>query len=196
MNNKELYEFDNNSFDYRKVSWFEQHKGSVVLLLLLITALTLLSLSKGEVKVKEKIIEGEEVSTIIVPEPEFSPKLLREYLADVNIKHPDIVYAQMVLETGNFTSSIFKENHNLCGMKCAQSRPYTHQGPERGHAVYEDWKMSVLDYALYQSSYLRDLKSEAQYYEYLGKHYAEDPNYVSKLKTIVKKLRNGRKTNN
>ena len=73
-------------------------------------------------------------------------------------------------------------------MKCAKNRCYTHLGGSRGHAQYANWKMSVLDYALYQSSYLRAIKTEDEYYAYLGNHYAEDSNYVKKVKRIVSKL--------
>jgi flagellum-specific peptidoglycan hydrolase FlgJ len=48
-------------------------------------------------------------------------------------------------------------------------------------------KISVLDYALYYSTYLYKLKTEGEYFEYLRQNYAEDPTYVQRLKQIIKK---------
>jgi hypothetical protein len=39
---------------------------------------------------------------------------------------------------------------------------------------------------LYASTYLSDLKTEEDYFDYLSQNYAEDKKYVSKLKTIIK----------
>lgn len=172
------------------VSWWDRNWPLVVGVGLSGVVILVLSLSKPVVK--KEIVEGETVSTIIVPQPEFSPQLLREYIEELNIQFPDIVYAQAVIESGGFESSIYKDNHNLFGMKCARSRPYTHIGENRGHAQYVNWKMSVLDYALYQAAYLRELRTEEQYYEYIGNHYAEDPNYVTKIRNAVQTLKDAR----
>jgi flagellum-specific peptidoglycan hydrolase FlgJ len=42
-----------------------------------------------------------------------------------------------------------------------------------------------MDYALYASSYLKELNTEDKYFQYLSQNYAEDPNYVSKLRKII-----------
>lgn len=175
------YKFNND-----KLKWEKQSSTFIYLpLLLLVVTINIYQLSINR-KVY-KFVEGEKISIVKLEKEEFSPKLLKSYLKEINMPHADIVYAQMVLETGHFKSTIFKENNNLCGMKCARSRIYTHKGSNRGHAYYENWKMSAIDYALYSSSYLRDLKTDKQYFKYLGEHYAEDKNYVSKLKTIINK---------
>jgi hypothetical protein len=131
-------------------------------------------------------ITAENELIVVDSTPEFSPKVLKETLHQLNIKHPDIVYAQALLETGNFTSTIFKENNNLFGMKEARVRATTNRGTNLGHATYMSWYESVIDYGFYQSRYLGKL-TRAQYFDYLGKNYAEDPNYVSKIKNIIKK---------
>lgn len=103
----------------------------------------------------------------------------------MNIRFPHIVYAQAQLETGNFTSHIFQVNNNLFGMREAKRRPTTNKGTENGHAYFDNWKESVVDYAFYQAAYLFKLKNEGEYWDYLGQNYAEDPNYVNKLKKII-----------
>lgn len=119
----------------------------------------------------------------------FSKDKLIDELKRLNIKYPYIVMAQSIIETRKWTSPIFKENHNLFGMKEANVRITTSSGTERGHAYYEDWYQSVYDYAFYQSRYLGGIKSETEYLNYLSASYAEDPNYISKIKMVIEKER-------
>jgi hypothetical protein len=46
---------------------------------------------------------------------------------------------------------------------------------------------SVIDYALYSATYLSDIKTEGEYFEYLRQNYAEDKSYVTRLKALIKK---------
>lgn len=132
---------------------------------------------------------SEETKAIIISESnkqnEFSPQKLKAYILELNVKFPHIVYAQARLESGNFKSEIFKTNHNLFGMKVATRRPTTNKGEENGHAYYDNWKESVVDYAFYQAQYLSDVKTEADYLQYLHASYAEAPNYVEQLVKII-----------
>lgn len=114
----------------------------------------------------------------------FTPEKFKAYLEELNVPHADIVYAQALLETGNFTSHIFKNNNNLFGMKVATIRPTTNIGEENGHAVFKHWRQSVVDYALYSSCYLTKM-TRSEYFQYLGSRYAENPNYVSLVKKIL-----------
>jgi uncharacterized FlgJ-related protein len=135
----------------------------------------------------------EETKAIIIKENdkknEFSEARLKQYVIELNIKFPHIVIAQSQIETGYYSSKIFKENNNLFGMKVATQRPTTNKGTENNHAYYENWKASVIDYALYQAKYLSKLKTEDEYLQYLSQNYAEDPNYIIKVKSISKKLK-------
>lgn len=132
-----------------------------------------------------KIQVVEEVVYVTEPYREFSVENLRNYIEELNIRFPHIVYAQAVHETGHFTSPIFRENNNLFGMKVARLRPTTALGTRRGHAYYTDWMNSVKDYALYQTSYLRHIRTEDDYFSFLGDSYAEDENYVQLLQSII-----------
>jgi len=117
----------------------------------------------------------------------FNQDSLIELLKDLNVKYPHIVLAQSILETGHYKSKVFKENHNLFGMKEARIRIHTAKGTKNGHAYYENWKESVYDYAFYQSTYYSDVKSEKQYYRKLDRSYAEAKNYINTLKDIVER---------
>lgn len=122
-----------------------------------------------------------------VTEQEFSDSLL-EYIYEMRIEHPYIVYAQALKESARFTSNIYKENHNLFGMKVPERRSTVVIGVNRGHAVYLDWKMSVIDYALFQEAYMSGL-SEDEYLVRLGRIYASDTNYEKDLRKLLKEIR-------
>jgi len=118
-------------------------------------------------------------------EDAFEEGKFKEYLQDLNVKFPHIVYAQAVLETGRFSSKIFRNNNNLFGMKEARQRATTNAGTELGHAVYNNWRESVVDYALYQCAFLSKIRTEEAYYAYLRENYAEDPNYIRLVHKIA-----------
>lgn len=130
----------------------------------------------------------QEEKVILVREyNEFSEQKLIEQIKALNFRFPHIILAQANLESGHFKSNIFLQNHNLFGMKEAKSRSTLAKGTNRGHAYYGDWQDSVVDYALFYSTYLYDIKTEGEYYEYLNQYYAEDPTYVQRLRSFVNK---------
>lgn len=122
-----------------------------------------------------------------VTEQEFSDNLL-EYIYEMRIEHPYIVYAQALKESARFTSNIYKENHNLFGMKVPERRSTVVIGVNRGHAVYLNWKMSVIDYALFQEAYMRGL-TEDEYLARLGRMYAQDKDYEKDLRKMLNAIR-------
>lgn len=103
-----------------------------------------------------------------------SPKEgLWEALEYYNIHHKEIVYAQAILETGHFKSGGCRKGHNLFGLRGKHYHRYKH------------WSESVKAYKeKIQSRY----KPGEDYYKFLKRiHYAEDPNYINLLRSIVKK---------
>jgi hypothetical protein len=72
-------------------------------------------------------------------------------------------------------------------MKEAVIRTNLAKGTNRGHAYYDTWQDSLIDYALYSATYLSDIKTEGEYFEYLRQNYAEDKSYVTRLKALIKK---------
>jgi hypothetical protein len=132
-------------------------------------------LVKELVKEHELIQVGEEGEERLVDE-----------IAGLNFRFPHIVLAQEKLESNNFSSYLFKENNNMFGMKLASSRLTLANVSEHGYASYESWSESLMDYALYYSSYLRNVKTEREYYQFLSKFYAEDVAYVSKIQNLIK----------
>lgn len=98
---------------------------------------------------------------------------LWEALEYYNIHHKEIVYAQAILETGHFKSGGCRKGHNLFGLRGKHYHRYKH------------WSESVKAYKeKIQSRY----KLGEDYYKFLKRiHYAEDPNYINLLKSIVKR---------
>ena len=179
-----LYKFNPKTLMYDDVSKKTMLKvGGIVLLFISITVAFMTT------RINDVRFMTQETKEIIIKEAnkenEFTPEKFKAYVLELNIRFPHIVYAQARLETGNFSSSIFKENNNLFGMKVATKRPTTNKGEENGHAYYENWKESVVDYAFYQAQYLSDIKTESEYFEYLKGSYAENPTYVEKLKVLI-----------
>lgn len=113
----------------------------------------------------------------------FSKENMMRLMYNLKIAHPDIVMAQAIIESGNFKSNIFKENNNLFGMKMPEYRKTTAIGINRGHAVYRNWRESVIDYALWQGKRAR-YSTTNQYLRRL-RSYATDPNYINKIKQRI-----------
>lgn len=178
-----FYKFDKKELrivrDWKKTKTF----GIIILFLLIV------SFTSG-VYTKSSILTHYEKELIILDleqqKNKFSEEKLIEKLKELDIKFPYIVLAQSILETGNFQSKIFKENKNLFGMKQAQSRINLAKGTQNNHAYYETYDESILDYAFYSCKYLSDINTEEKYLNYLSLSYAEDPNYINRLKNIIK----------
>lgn len=113
----------------------------------------------------------------------FSEEEFFTYMVEKEVRFPHIVYAQAALESGNFTSTIFRENNNLFGMRMPERRETTAVGINRKYAVYSTWKSSVDDYLLFQQRYLGQYQTEAGYLKYLDRNYCECEGYVNKLKS-------------
>ena len=128
-----------------------------------------------------------ELLVLDADEHPFSQKELIEMFTDLNVKYPHIVLAQSILETGHYSSNVFKTNHNLFGMKEARRRVKTAKGTQLNHAYYDNWRESVYDYAFYQCRYMGRVNSEDEYYQALDATYAEAGQYSQHLKQIIEK---------
>lgn len=134
-----------------------------------------------------KTADAAELQANATGNEEFSEQALLAFMKKLKIKYPETVLSQARLETGNFTSDIFKENHNLFGMKVAEKRPTAAIGENRGHAQYRNWKDSVVDYALFQSFIIAKLptNNNETYREYIQKFYSETSDYLKRIDRTV-----------
>ena len=116
-------------------------------------------------------------------QPEFfladkpTKELVKEACEYYNIQHSDIVVAQSILETGHYRSENCKVNNNLFGLFNSNKKEYF---------KFDHWTSSVKAYKdMIQYRY-----KEGDYYEWLQKlGYAEDPQYITKVKGIVKRYK-------
>lgn len=130
----------------------------------------------------EKVLYSETTLVQQYNEP-FSESALKTLVNRLHIQHSDIVLKQSRIETGNYKSKVFLENNNLFGMKLAMQRITTATGINLNHATYKTWQESVIDYAIYQSTYLHN-KSRNEYLAYLSANYAENPQYINLIKQL------------
>lgn len=88
-----------------------------------------------------------------------------------NIKHPKIVLAQSILETGYYQSNVCKSHNNLFGlMKGNNYHSFSH------------WKQSIA----YYKNHVQSRYKGGDYYSFLANiGYAQDPAYIDKLKELV-----------
>jgi len=106
-----------------------------------------------------------------------------EVLAELkkqNIKHPQIVLAQSILETGWYTcKNCSMDKNNLFGLWDYRNKKYFE---------YDIWQESIGGYKRgIQNKYFK--KDYKDYYHFLSEiGYATDPQYITKLKQIIKKL--------
>ena len=148
--------------------------------------LLFLFLGVSQSPIQTKYITDTEKVLLIEEHNLFTEELLVEEIDKLNFKFPYIVLAQAILESGRYSSKIFKENHNLFGMKEARVRLNLAKGTQYGHAYYDNWKESIADYALWYSTYAYKCKNEKQLYKLLNKQYAEASYYPQALKRIIK----------
>jgi hypothetical protein len=143
-----------------------------------------------------EIIEKKHISINECPELEtyleFNENNFINFLKDINVKFPELVYTQAYHETDKFSSDLFKHNNNLFGMGVPKQRAYLSVCDTCKNSKFIDtrlsgWQMSVLDYALWQNKY-GNYNTENEYLEYLGRVYAEDSIYIKKLKILKQQL--------
>lgn len=95
-----------------------------------------------------------------------------------NIKHPKIVLAQAILETGWFRSSVCRKKGNLFGLR----NPRTHD-----YYNFNDWRESVKAY--YDKVQYRYKNKNENYLIWLKKiRYAEDKGYIEAVMRVLKQL--------
>lgn len=144
-----------------------------------------LSIGLGITMRKERRMIASEMRVILLERDAFSQDKLVSLIKTMNFSFPYIVLAQAIHESNNFTSPLFLENNNMMGMKEPLQRVNSANGSKRDYAYYNTWKESLYDYGLYTTSYLSKITSEDMYYSFLQQYYAEDPDYVNKIKNII-----------
>ena len=111
----------------------------------------------------------------------------------LNIKYPEVVMSQIMLESNNLRSRLCLVNNNLLGMTVPSKRKTTAMN-KKGYAKYKNWMESIVDYKLYQDAILatHKLDSKKKYIAFLNKNYAKSKDYKKTITAMAKnyELRN------
>ena len=140
-----------------------RRKYLFILLFLIFGAIGTLDMGANKTPLAAK----EEV--VLTPEKDLYSTLL-----SLHVQCPEIVYAQAILETGNFTSNVCIEYNNLFGLYNSKVGDYYR---------FDNWMDSVVFYIENIQSKYRPQNNYYQFLENLG--YAQDPSYIDKIKEIV-----------
>ena len=190
-----FYCYDSKNLSLKKESVLNNIKRNYLFYIIFSTLISLLSiflfklLFIPNISLKEVPSLKSKYEKVCIAEVQnnFTEEKFINKIKQLNLKYPHIAYAQAMLESGNFTSKIFKENNNMFGMKQARTRINLAKSTQYNHAYFETWEDCLLDFAFHRATYFSKLKTEQDYYNYLGKYYAEDPSYIGKLKSMVNK---------
>ena len=121
---------------------------------------------------------------------ELTEKNVYEFALFCGAWYPDIITAQYVIESNSGKSKIARINNNLFGMRNACSRKTVRckniSGP---YAHYNSWQLSVIDRILWDEHMFKYEKpTRNEYINKIGKIYAEDQNYKSKIERLSKEI--------
>lgn len=129
-------------------------------------------------KKENTIIEKEDSVSVQWRQDHFklSEENLYNELVAQGVDFPEIVTAQAILETGHFKSYACLQQNNLFGLRDNKGT----------YMSFPHWTDAVAAYKKYIQRYNHPVPED--YYAYLQElGYAEDPQYIDKLKQIVNK---------
>jgi flagellum-specific peptidoglycan hydrolase FlgJ len=126
------------------------------------------------ITVNDTVYVSEEFNDIELNEESILAELIKQ-----GCVLPNIALAQFKIESTHFKSAICKENKNLAGIRTSNSEFVKKDTngkavKNRGHNVFTSYKNCIKEYIRIQNRYLKNINGK----------YAEDPEYISKLKTM------------
>jgi len=131
----------------------------------LIFSIIFLSFSFGTYN--QLIILNEEIEEL-----ELTIKNVYDKILEYDIQHPEIVFSQVILETGHLKSGGALNDNNLFGFTT-----------RNGHMKFEHWEESIIYYKDWQDKRYDD----GNYFYFLTNiGYAEDSLYIQKITQIHK----------
>lgn len=168
----------------------KEFKRDIVIVLIIFSIGMAVGLAINHYLSKKEIgILKEKVAKINCLNEQIGIECLKDNLEKHKIKFSHIALAQCILESNNFKSALFKSNKNCFGMRVAAQRfTFAMNNHDYGaYAKYESVEDCVLDYKAFQIQNALFITTDTEYFKLLGSIYAEDENYIIKLKQIIKK---------
>lgn len=149
----------------------------VVLLLGIIATELFFMIPKTKKDLPEEAIESVvPVDTLNLASLELTRENFHRVCTFYEIAHPEIVYAQAILESGNFTSSVYQNKNNFLGLYNSRKKEYY---------SFNHWSDCLRGYKDFVQV---KWDGDSDYYQFLKNlPYAMDPKYIGKIQTIVKR---------
>ena len=143
--------------------------------IILIILFCFVSMSFHDVNVIPKQQDVEDTSFLNVNE--LNDSILYLALVHYEVKYPKAVLAQAKLESGNYTSSHYRNRNNFLGLYNSRRKEYFR---------FNHWSECILTY---KNMVEYKLKEGEDYYQFLKRiGYAENPNYIKLVKQIENNL--------
>lgn len=139
---------------------------------------------------KEAIVLHTKIGKAIVSKDNTIVKdSLLSYVNKLPFYFPEVIKAQIVLESNYGTSNLAKQTNNLFGMKKVYARTSTQESNDyNGYGVYKNYKLSIIDRLLWDHYLFKERPSKKEYLNTLALIYAEDEAYISKLNQVIDTL--------
>lgn len=145
--------------------------------ILLVFLFCFISMSFHDVNVMSKQQDVEVRDTSFLNVNELNDSILYLALVHYDIKYPKAVLAQAKLESGNFTSSHYRNRNNFLGLYNSRRKEYFR---------FNHWSECILAYKDMVEYKLREGEDYYQFLDRIG--YAENPNYIRLVKQIENNL--------
>ena len=145
--------------------------------IILIILFCFVSMSFHDVNVMPKQQDIEVCDTSFLNANELNDSILYLALVHYEVKYPKAVLAQAKLESGNYTSSHYRNRNNFLGLYNSRRREYF---------KFNHWSECILAYKDMVEYKLREGEDYYQFLDRIG--YAENPNYIRLVKQIENNL--------
>lgn len=148
-------------------------------------------LSKENELLKEQLLKDETELSLehsigywfINTPKDINDSILYKFLVDNNAWFPDILLKQAKIESSNYSSDVYLNANNLYGMKKVGKRQTTQlNNTYKGYGCYNNWCLSVLDRMLWDIFIFDNIKPSKEEYLKAMSMYAEDTNYIKKIR--------------
>ena len=216
MENRRLYRFDKDNIEFKPLSRISQFLYEnmfyvVAFVFVVMFTLWLDDSLKQSNTIRKLTAQVEELTRIVEMEEEsdtlhiriaqatlegkkdipFNDSIIFDYIKSCKAWYPDIIMAQFKIESASGTSDVAKKANNFFGMKPVggKRKHYTtqrHGDSYHGYAVYDNWKLSILDKILWEHFRFNGVKPDRETYLNSHLNYAEADEYLAIIKKTAK----------
>jgi flagellum-specific peptidoglycan hydrolase FlgJ len=74
-------------------------------------------------------------------------------------------------------------------MKHPGQRATASNGSKNGYADFDNWKLCIIDYAIWQTKFAKSCTNQDEYLDFLSRVYASDKNYRNKIISLIDEFR-------